>query len=81
VLIPNIPNIRILDSEDPHPEGYVTRDGKWAAIPCGEKYVIICNGEQVHISSSFHHAKNYILKKVKQTPRKRKASSTLEEYL
>jgi hypothetical protein len=82
MLTPNIPNIRILNAEEPHPEGYVTSDGKWAAVPWGKnKYVIICNGEQVHTSSSFYLAKDYILKKVKQTPRNRKSSSTLEEYL
>ena len=81
MLLPNIPNIRILNTEEPHPEGYVTSDGKWAAVPWGKKYMILCNGEQVHTSSSFYLAKDYILKKVKQTPRNRKASSTLETFL
>ena len=81
MLVPNIPNINILNPDEPHPEGYVTKDGKWAAVPWGKKYVIICNGEQVHTSSSFYLAKEYILKKVKQTPRKRSTSSTLENFL
>ena len=81
MLTPNIPNIRILNAEEPYPEGYVTSDGKWAAVPWGKKYVILCNGEQVHTSSSFYLAKDYILKKVKQTPRNRKSSSTLENFL
>ena len=81
MLLPNIPNIRILNAEEPHPEGYATSDGKWAAVPWGKKYMILCNGEQVHTSSSFYLAKDYILKKVKQTPRNRKASSTLETFL
>ena len=81
MLLPNIPNIRILNAEEHHPEGYVTSDGKWAAVPWGKKYMILCNGEQVHTSSSFYLAKDYILKKVKQTPRNRKSSSTLETFL
>jgi hypothetical protein len=81
MLLPNIPNINILGPAESHPEGYVTKDGKWAAIPWGKKYVILCNGEQVHTASSFYYAKDYILKKVKQTPRNRKTSSSLENYL
>jgi hypothetical protein len=81
MLLPNIPNINILNPSEPHPEGYVTKDGKWAAVPCGKKYIILCNGEQVHTSNSFYHAKDYISKKVKQTPRKKSSSSTLENFL
>ena len=81
MLLPNIPKSGILNETPGDPEGYVTKDGKWAAVPWGKKYVILCNGEQVHTASSFYLAKEYILKKVKQTPRKRSASSSLEEHL
>jgi NADH:ubiquinone oxidoreductase subunit E len=81
MLLPNIPNINILGPAESHPEGYVTNDGKWAAVPWGKKFVVICNGEQVHTASTLFLAKDYIQKKVKQTPRKRTASSSLEEHL
>jgi len=79
--LPFIRNSGLLDSVPSNPAGYVTKDGKWAAVPWGKKYVILCNGEQVHTASTFDLAKDYIKKKVKQTPRKRKASSSLEEHL
>jgi len=81
MILPNISNINILSPDESHPQGYVTKDGKWAAVPWGKKYVILCNGEQVHTASSFYYAKDYILKKVKQTPRNRKTSSSLEDHL
>ena len=80
----NLPDIAypgLLNNVPSDPEGYVTKDGKWAAVPWGNKFVIICNGEQVHTSNNLTTAKDYIQKKVKQTPRKRTASSSLEEYL
>ena len=79
--LPNIPNRGKLDSVHGNPDGYVTKDGKWAAVPWGNKFVIICNGEQVHTSNNLTTAKDYIQKKVKQTPRKRTTSSSLENYL
>ena len=79
--LPNIPNSGLLNNVPSDQEGYVTKDGKWAAVPWGNKFVIICNGEQVHTSNNLTTAKDYIQKKVKQTPRKRTASSSLEEYL
>jgi hypothetical protein len=79
--LPIIPNRGKLDPVHGNPDGYVTKDGKWAAVPWGNKFVIICNGEQVHTSNNLTTAKDYIQKKVKQTPRKRTASSSLEEHL
>jgi hypothetical protein len=79
--LPNIPNSGLLNNVPSDPAGYVTKDGKWAAVPWDNKFVIICNGEQVHTSNNLTTAKDYIQKKVKQTPRKRTASSSLEEYL
>jgi hypothetical protein len=79
--LPFVPNSGLLDSVPSDPDGYVTKDGKWAAVPWGNKFVIICNGEQVHTSNNLTTAKDYIQKKVKQTPRKRTSSSSLENYL
>lgn len=79
-MIPTIPNSGKLNSVQGDPEGYVTKDGKWAAVPCGMNFVIIHDGKQVHTTNSFGTAKDYILKKQKQTPRKRKSVSSLEEH-
>ena len=79
--LPFVPNSGLLDSVPSDPDGYVTKDGKWAAVPWGNKFVIICNGEQVHTANNLATAKEYIKKKVAQTPRKRKSSSSLENYL
>ena len=45
-------------------QGYVTKDGSWAAIPLmgSKKFAIIHNGEHVHTSKNFDFAKSYILK-------------------
>lgn len=79
--LPNIPNSSLLNNTPSGPEGYVTKDGKWSAVPWGNKFIILCNGEQVHTSNNLTTAKDYIQKKVKQTPRKRSASSSLEQHL
>jgi hypothetical protein len=77
----NIQNESMLDSTLGYPNGYVSKDEKWAAVPWGKKFVIICNGQQVHTANNYVTAVEYIQKKVKQTPKKRKASSSLEEHL
>ena len=77
----NISNYGILDPTPSEPAGYVTKDGMWAAVPWGNKFIIICNGEQVHTSNNLTTAKDYIQKKINQTPRKRKSSSSLEQFL
>lgn len=79
--LPFISNSGLLNNVPSVPGGYVTKDGKWAAVPWGNKFVIICNGEQVHTANNLTTAKDYIQKKVKQTPRKRTTTSSLEEYL
>ena len=49
-------------------EGYVTKDGMWAAIPLmgSKKFAIIHNGEWVHTSKNFDFARSYILKQNKK---------------
>jgi hypothetical protein len=79
--LPFIPNEGKLDPVIGDPQGYVTKDGKWAAVPWGNKFVVICNGQQVHTSKTLTLAKEYIKKKVQQTPRKRNSTSSLEEHL
>ncbi len=50
-------------------QGYVTKDGLWAAIPLmgSRKFAIIHNGEYVHTSRNFDFAKSYILKEKKKS--------------
>tara|TARA_Y100001963_G_scaffold69892_1_gene97327 strand:- start:3126 stop:3326 length:201 start_codon:yes stop_codon:yes gene_type:complete len=50
-------------------QGYITKDGDWAAVPLmdSKKFVIIHNGEHVHISRNFDCAKTYILREKKKS--------------
>ena len=51
------------------PEGYVTKDGSWAAVPMigsETKLVIIHNGEHVHVARNYDAAKTYILREKKK---------------
>ena len=63
------PNKGILDPICGSPEGYVTKDGMWAAIPLAgcKKLAIINNGAWVHTSRNYQSAKNYILKESKKS--------------
>ena len=72
MMLPNIPNSGILKSISSGPEGYVTKDGKWSAVPFGNKFVIICNGTQVHVSNNLESAKDYISKKSQTNSKKKK---------
>lgn len=75
---PFISNSSLLDSTVGDPEGYVTKDGVWAAVPFGNKFVIIHNGRQIHTSNSLKTAKSYISKSCKAT---KNANSSLEKFL
>ena len=50
-------------------EGYVTKDGMWAAVPImdSKKFAIIHNGEWVHTCRNFDFAKSYILRESRKT--------------
>ena len=75
---PFISNSSLLDSTPGDPLGYVSKDGVWAAVPFGNKFVIIHNGRQVHTSNNLKTAKSYISKSSKAT---KKTSSSLENFL
>ena len=75
---PFIPRPGILNTTPGDPEGYVTKDGMWAAVPFGKKFVIIHNGQQVHVANNYKTAKSFILKQVKAS---KKTTSTLEQFL
>ena len=78
-LKPHVTNESLLDNTTGDPDGYVTRDGMWAAIPwVGKKkgFAIIHNGRQVHDVKTYKQALDYIKKQSKIKP-----TSTLEEFL
>jgi hypothetical protein len=62
---PFIPRPGILKETPGDPEGYVTKDGMWAAVPFGKKFIIIYNGQQVHVANNYKSAKTYIQKSAK----------------
>lgn len=76
----NVQNEGILNPKAGNPNGYVTKDGRWAAVPWGKQFVIIHEGQQVYSAKTYNLAKEYIDKKVKQTPRRKKSTSSLEEH-
>jgi hypothetical protein len=66
----------ILDAKPGDPEGYVTKDGMWAAVPFGKKFVIIHNGQQVYLANTYKAARTYIQKSVKGA-----SVSSLDQFL
>ena len=51
-------------------QGFVTKDGTWAAIPVmgsSKKLAIVHNGEWVHTSRNFDSARSYILRESRKT--------------
>jgi hypothetical protein len=77
-LKPVIPRPGVLDPKPGDPQGYVTKDGVWAAVPFGKKFMIIHNGQQVHLANNYKAARTYISKEIKST---RTVTSTLEQFL
>ena len=72
----NIQNETLLDPKPGDPNGYVTKDGMWAAVPYGKKFIIIHNGQQVHTANNYKSAKSYIQKSAKGA-----SVATLKEFL
>ena len=73
----NTQNEGILNPKPGDPNGYVTKDGMWAAVSWGKKFVILHNGQQVHTANNYTTAKSYILKQVKASKKK---TSTVEQF-
>jgi hypothetical protein len=73
----NIHNEGILNPTPGDPNGYVTKDGMWAAVPWGKKFVIIHNGQQVHTANNYSSARSYIQKQIKVA---KKNASSLEKF-
>ena len=76
-LKPFIPRPGVLDPKPKDPEGYVTKDGMWAAVPYGKKFIVIHNGQQVHLANTYATAKSYILKQVKASKKK---TTTVDQF-
>jgi hypothetical protein len=80
---PFVPCSGILDPKPRDPDGYVSNDGTWAAVPYAEKqkgFVIIHNGNVIHDCNTYKQAIDYISKKSK-LDKKKKSISSLEEFL
>ena len=75
---PSIERPGVLNAKPGDPEGYVTKDGMWAAVPMinSKKFVIIHNGQQVHIANNYKSAKTYIQKSAKGA-----SVSSLDQFL
>ena len=74
----NIPNYGLLNPKPSDPAGYVTKDEMWAAVPFGKQFMILHNGEQVHVSGTLLTAKSYINKQLKKV---KSSTSSLEAFL
>ena len=74
----NIPNYGLLNPKPSEPAGYVTKDEMWAAVPFGKKFMIIHNGEQIHVVGTLAVAKSYINKQIKKV---KSNTSSLEAFL
>jgi len=76
----NTPNYGLLNPKPSEPAGYVTKDEMWAAVPFGKKFMIIHNGEQIHVTGTLATAKSYINKQLKVSNIK-PGTSSLEAFL
>ena len=72
----NIQNESLLNPKPGDPNGYVTKDGMWAAVPWGKKFVILHNGQQIHTANNYRSALTYIKKAMKG-----KSVSTLDQFI
>ncbi len=62
----NVQNEGILNPIPGQPNGYVTKDGMWAAVPFGDKkFIVIHNGQQMQTFNSLVNAKTFIAKQTK----------------
>ena len=78
---PFVYNRSLLNPKVGDPDGFVSNDGMWAAVPwSGDRkgFAIIHNGRQVHDVKTYEQALAYIKKESKI---KKKNTPTLEEFL
>ena len=80
-LKPHIDRPGILDPTPGDPQGFVTNDGMWAAIPFSGKkngFAIIHNGKHVGKFNTYKQSVDFIKKQIKI---QKKQTSTLEKFL
>lgn len=77
----NIPNYGLLNPKPSEPAGYMTNDGMWAAVPFGKQFMIIHNGQQVHVTGTLVSAKSYIKKQIKVPKKVKSSTSSLDAFL
>lgn len=76
----NIQNEGILNPTPGSPNGYVSKDMEWAAIPwTGNKFIIVHKGQQVHTANNYKSAVSYIQKEAKAL--KKKVKGPLDQFL
>ena len=78
------PNRDIFDPDGGQPEGYVTKDGSWAAIPVmgsKKKLGIVHNGERIKICRNYKEAVSYIKKQIVIEKKQLKKKSLSEKSL
>ena len=75
-LKPHVHNQSLLNVKPGDPDGFVSKDGMWAAVPFGKKFMIIHNGQQVHLANNYKSAKTYIQKSAKGA-----SVSSLDQFL
>jgi hypothetical protein len=76
----NIQNESLLNPKPGDPNGFVTKDYGWAAVPFGKKFMTIHNGQQMEIHTNLTAAKKYIQQQIK-TKKSKKGSASLESFL
>ena len=77
------PNRNIFDPDGGQPEGYVTKDGSWAAIPYytnHKRLMVIHNGEHMYLAPNYEKAVAYIKKQI-ALEKKLKKKGSLERFL
>ena len=77
----NVPNYGLLNPKPSEPAGYVTKDEMWAAVPFGKKFMILHNGQQIHVAGTLTVAKSYINKQIKVSKKIKPSTSSLEAFL
>jgi hypothetical protein len=61
--------------------GFVTKDEMYAAVPFGNKFMIIHNGQQITVCQTLEKAKEYIAKKHKPSKNKKVKKTALSKVL
>lgn len=71
-LKPFIDRPGVLDPVPGDPQGYVTNDGMWAAIPiiASKEFAIIHNGSHVKVCKDYKTSVDFILSQTKPSKRK-----------